>query len=51
VQSLVPGAAQREILFDLSTARARLAAAGAAREQLLTLDKSISNLLRMWARP
>jgi hypothetical protein len=30
--------------------RARLAEAGAAREDLLTLDKSISNLLRMWSR-
>lgn len=51
IQSLVPDAAQREILFDLSTARARLSAAGVGREDLLVLDKSVSNLLRMWARP
>jgi len=50
VQSRVPDGAQRETLFDLSVARARLADAGAARDELLRLDKSISNLLRMWAR-
>lgn len=49
VESFVPDAAQREILFDLSVTRARLAE-GVAREDLLTLDKSVSNLLRMWAR-
>jgi len=50
VQSHVADAAQRETLFDLSVTRARLAEAGALREELLRLDKSISNLLRMWAR-
>jgi PKHD-type hydroxylase len=50
VQSFVADAPQREILFDLSVTRGRLAGAGAAREELLRLDKSISNLLRMWAR-
>jgi PKHD-type hydroxylase len=50
IQSFVPDISQREILFDLSVARARFAKAGIAREELLTLDKSISNLLRMWAR-
>ena len=50
VQSFVPDAAQRETLFDLSTTRLRLAQAGAAQEELLRLDKSIANLLRMWAR-
>ena len=50
LQSHVADGAQRELLFDLSIARARLAEAGAAREELLRLDKSISNLLRMWAR-
>lgn len=50
VQSRVADAGQREVLFDLSVARTRLAEAGAAREELLRLDKSISNLLRMWAR-
>ena len=50
IESFIPDAPQRELLFDLSVARARLAEAGVAREELLRLDKSISNLLRMWAR-
>lgn len=50
VQSHIPDAARRETLFDLSVTRARLAEAGLPREELLRLDKSISNLLRMWAR-
>lgn len=51
VQSLIADASQRELLFDLSITRTRLAEAGAAREELLKLDKTVSNLLRMWARP
>lgn len=50
LQSHIPDAAQRELLFDLSITRTRLAEAGLAREELLRLDKSVSNLLRMWAR-
>jgi PKHD-type hydroxylase len=50
VQSAIADAAQRELLFDLSVARTHLAEAGAARGALLALDKSISNLLRMWVR-
>lgn len=50
IQSFVPDITQRETLFDLSVTRGRLAEAGVAREELLKLDKSISNLLRMWAR-
>lgn len=50
IQSHVADAAQRETLFDLSVLRGRLAQAGLAREDLLLLDKSISNLLRIWAR-
>ncbi len=50
IQSFVPDGAQRETLFDLSVARTRIAETGIAREELLRLDKSISNLLRMWAR-
>ncbi|MGD9979617.1 MAG: Fe2+-dependent dioxygenase [Hyphomonadaceae bacterium] len=50
IQSHVSDIAQRETLFDLSVARARFDEAGVAREELLRLDKSISNLLRMWAR-
>jgi PKHD-type hydroxylase len=48
-QSLVRDPARRELLFDLATARAQCAAAGAARETLLLLDRTQSNLLRMWA--
>jgi PKHD-type hydroxylase len=50
VESFVADAGRREILFDLSVARERLAGAGAPREEVLRLDKAISNLLRMWAR-
>lgn len=46
VQSVVRDAARREILFDLSNARARISA---SREDLLLLDKSIGGLLRMWS--
>lgn len=46
VQSTVRDAGAREILFDLSTLRARHAG---PREDALLLDKAISNLLRMWA--
>lgn len=46
-QSLVREAAQRELLFDLAAAR-QLCGPG---EAALLLDKSISNLLRMWAAP
>ncbi|MEQ1817429.1 MAG: Fe2+-dependent dioxygenase [Terricaulis sp.] len=50
IQSFIPDLTQRETLFDLSVTRSRLAGAGVAREELLKLDKSIANLLRMWAR-
>jgi PKHD-type hydroxylase len=49
VESFVREPARREILYDLSRVRTRLAEAGAPRLELLHLDKSISNLLRMWA--
>lgn len=49
VESYVRDAARREILFDLALTRSRLAAGGGAQGELLRLDKSISNLLRMWA--
>jgi PKHD-type hydroxylase len=48
-QSFVRDGARRELLFDLSTARAEAAAAGLPRETLLKLDRTQSNLLRMWA--
>lgn len=50
LQSAVADAGRREVLFDLSVARARLGEAGAARAELLRMDKAISNLLRMWAQ-
>ena len=50
VQSAIADAGQRELLFDLSVTRARLAEANTAREEVLRLDKAISNLLRMWAQ-
>lgn len=50
IQSFIPDLIQRETLFDLAVTRTRLAGAGVAREELLKLDKSIANLLRMWAR-
>jgi len=49
VESLVPGAAEREVLFQLDQARAALT--GAPVEGLLRLDQAASNLLRLWARP
>ncbi|MGE0595032.1 MAG: Fe2+-dependent dioxygenase [Hyphomonadaceae bacterium] len=51
VQSVVADTAKREVLFDLSRTRVRLANAGVPREDLLALDKCVSNLLRMWAQP
>lgn len=47
-QSLIRDPAARELLFDLATVRKGLEA---PRERLLLLDKTISNLLRMWAEP
>lgn len=45
IQSRVRRADQRELLFDLARVRASLGES----EARLTLDKSIGNLLRMWA--
>ncbi|MEO0882521.1 MAG: Fe2+-dependent dioxygenase [Pseudomonadota bacterium] len=51
IQSLVPDAHERDILFDLDTARADLRAREPAESPaLLTLDKVYSNLLRKWSR-
>jgi PKHD-type hydroxylase len=49
VESLVPGPAEREVLFQLDQARAALE--GASPEGVLRLDQAASNLLRLWARP
>lgn len=50
IESLVRDASQRELLFDLQNLRVELSRKLEAQSvELLTLDKSISNLLRMWA--
>jgi PKHD-type hydroxylase len=52
IESLVADAAQREMLFDLENLRSALRRQLPTQSaELLTLDKSIANLLRMWARP
>ena len=52
IESLVADHAQREMLFDLENLRASLRRQLPAQSaELLTLDKTIANLLRMWARP
>jgi len=50
VQSAIADSGQRELVFDLAVARARLGDAAAPRDELLRMDKAISNLLRMWAQ-
>jgi PKHD-type hydroxylase len=51
IESTVADAAQREMLFDLENLRTSLRAALPGQSaELLTLDKTIANLLRMWAR-
>ncbi len=51
IESLIADAARREILFDLENLRASLRQQLTAQSaELLTLDKTIANLLRMWAR-
>jgi len=52
IESLVADAAQRAILFDLANLQASLRGSlpeGAG--ERLVLDKTLANLLRMWARP
>lgn len=50
IESMVRCSAQREILFDMENLRAELRGKLPSQSaELLTLDKSISNLLRMWA--
>lgn len=51
IESLIADAASRELVFDLENLRAALRAQLPAQSaELLTLDKTIANLLRMWAR-
>lgn len=50
IESLVADQAQREMLFDLENLRTALRATLPSQSaELLTLDKTIANLLRMWA--
>lgn len=50
IESLIADPARRELLFDLENLRASLRAQLPAQSaELLTLDKTIANLLRMWA--
>lgn len=52
IESLIADGAQREMLFDLENLRVSLRQKmpqGSA--ELLTLDKTIANLLRMWGAP
>lgn len=52
IESMIADPARRELLFDLENLRAALRGQLAAQSaELLTLDKSIANLLRMWAHP
>jgi PKHD-type hydroxylase len=52
IESMVADQAQRELLFDMenlrTTLRTKLPSQSA---ELLTVDKTIANLLRMWAHP
>jgi len=50
-QSLVRRAEQRELLFDLDTARRRLFAREGKSAEFDLLSKCVSNLLRDWAEP
>jgi PKHD-type hydroxylase len=51
IQSLVPDAAQRELLFDLDNLRAALRRhLDPQSAELLTLQKVTANLTRMWAQ-
>lgn len=50
IESLLTDQAQRDILFDLENLRAALRQALPRQsDALLTIDKTIANLLRMWA--
>ena len=52
IESLISDPTQRELLFDLENLRASLRAKLEPQApELLMLDKSISNLLRMWGVP
>lgn len=51
IESLVPDAGERELLFDLENLKATLARSHALQSpEMLTLSKTISNLLRKFSR-
>ena len=51
IESLIADGSQREMLFDLENLRTSLRRQLPTQSaELLTLDKTIANLLRMWAR-
>jgi PKHD-type hydroxylase len=52
IESMIADGAQREMLFDLENLRTSLRCQLPSQSaELLTLDKTIANLLRMWAHP
>jgi PKHD-type hydroxylase len=51
IESLLGDQGQREIIFDLENLRTALRREGLGQSaELLTLDKTIANLMRMWSR-
>lgn len=51
IQSLIRDPGQREILFDLDTARRTLFAREGKSREFDLMSKSLANLLRLWAEP
>ncbi len=52
IESMICDEAQRDMLFDLENLRVSLRSQMAAQSaEILMLDKTIANLLRMWAAP
>jgi PKHD-type hydroxylase len=51
IQSLIRDPGQREILFDLDTARRTLFAREGKSREFDLMSKSLTNLLRLWAEP
>lgn len=52
IESLIPDHSQRELLFDMENLRVSLRQNISTNSpELLTLDKTIANLIRMWAQP
>ncbi|NNU17034.1 Fe2+-dependent dioxygenase [Parvularcula sp. ZS-1/3] len=50
IESSIADASQRALLFDLENLRASLRQTMPGSEELLTLDKTVANLLRMWGQ-